>query len=110
MQPNIHTLVKPTKRYNIFLGPYCKLRIFVFPLRFMARALHTWPINQKGKNSVCNLWYGPNSVSKRYISFIYLEFKGIYMFTYRLFMVKCIHIKGFKNEQFTKVSFIRNVL
>ena len=35
-------LVKPTKRYKIrFLGPYCKLRIFVFsPTIYGPRASH----------------------------------------------------------------------
>ena len=32
-----------------------------FPLRFMARALCTWAINRRGKNSVCNLRYGPQT-------------------------------------------------
>ena len=31
------------------------------PLRFMARALRAWAINRGGKNSVCNLRYGPRT-------------------------------------------------
>ena len=27
----------------------------------MARALRAWAINRGGKNSVCNLWYGPRT-------------------------------------------------
>ena len=32
-----------------------------FPLRFMARALRTWAINRRGKNSVRKLRYGPQT-------------------------------------------------
>ena len=41
-----------------------------FPLRFMARALRAWAINQGGKNSVRNLRYGPRT---RLVRSIYLE-------------------------------------
>ena len=34
---------------TLFLGLYCKLRILVFPLRPMARALRAWAINRWGK-------------------------------------------------------------
>ena len=50
-QPIIHTV----ERYNkyltnlFFLGPYCKLRILVFSLRFMALAPRAWPINRQKK-------------------------------------------------------------
>ena len=45
----------------VFSGHSASYGSSFFPLRFMARALRTWAINQRGKNLACNLWHRPQT-------------------------------------------------